>query len=159
MMRAACCVPSALRQRGLLRVCRPGTQLHTAMSPDTSHSHTCVAYNTAAQMQCSLEGSCPRLQPHHSHFPLSPHKPPNSVICFPQRPPADVRVLVYSGTSDAVFTTGGTRAWVGTLGLAQGEPFYAWRDPTLLNEVRGGRAGDSWDAGSISTLARPHAAE
>lgn len=45
-------------------------------------------------------------------------------------------MLVYSGTADAVFTTGGTRAWVSTLGLAPSEPFHAWRDVTLLNEVR-----------------------
>lgn len=63
---------------------------------------------------------------------------------------SDVRVLVYSGTSDAVFTTGGTRAWVGTLGLAQGEPFYAWRDPTLLNETSG--FVESWKAPNNNTF-------
>lgn len=57
-----------------------------------------------------------------------------------------MRILVYSGSADAVFTTGGTRSWVGTLGLAQGEPFYAWRDPTMMNEVRGSGWPLGWSA-------------
>ena len=44
-------------------------------------------------------------------------------------------MLVYSGTADGVFTTGGTRAWVTGLGLALSEPLHPWRDATLLNEV------------------------
>lgn len=46
-----------------------------------------------------------------------------------------MRILVYSGDTDAVFTAGGTRTWVETLGLAPDAPWRAWMDAMAWSEV------------------------
>lgn len=53
----------------------------------------------------------------------------------PCLPGAALRVLIYSGTTDGVMPTGGTRAWLDALGLPPGNPFRPWNDRLAWKEV------------------------